>query len=183
MNNKNSLILLVPKTLGTIVLSAAIAFILYLLATTLIYQADILIPEFFSKSFDFTASDVLNDVARNQIIPGWGTLSSIINNPSFGVRVSMIICTIVVVVVMLVVFGIAYLLNKVAENNLFFVILYSCIALFFFAATIRLSFFTDFFSELGVKQNVWFYIVSIVVLALQLLVYYSIGIFIKENDE
>ena len=179
MNKAFSLIL---RSFATIALSSAIAFIILLLATNLIFQADVLIPEFFSKSFSFTASEVMRDVARDQIIPGWGTLSSIIDNPSFGVRISLLVCFFVTVIVLLIVFGLAFLLNKVVQRSTFLIVLYALFALLAFAVTIRIAYFSNYYVSMGIHRNFWFFVVSIVMIGLQALLFIGIGALIMDEE-
>lgn len=179
---KNIAISLLLRTIATIVLSSAITFVLYFLAVDIIFQVDILIPSIIKDSISFDFSDVMHDVARNQIIPGWGTMSSIINNPSMGARATLIICIIVDFIILFIVTGLTYLLKKVILENKILTIIYVCIALFFLVMTIRLTYFTNFYIYLGLQRNVWFYIVSIVIIAIQTFLFWGIGCFVMDKD-
>ena len=116
------------RFLGTIVLSSAICISLSWISVGVLYLVMTLVPRFISNMFNFTSADVASDVMKDQLIPGWGTLSSIVNDPNFSTRVSMILYTIIVVIALCIVGFLVYLLMKVVKGNKFFTILFAVIA-------------------------------------------------------
>ena len=88
---------------GTIGLSSAICISLSWISVGVLYLVMTLVPRFVSNMFNFTSADVASDVMKDQLIPGWGTLSSIVNEPNFSTRISMILYTILVVIALCIV--------------------------------------------------------------------------------
>lgn len=160
----------------TIVLSIIIAVIIDILSTATIYYLDILIPEIISRSLSFNISDVGSDIIKDNIIPGWGTISSIINNNSFGPRIHLLLLIIIDIVFCLLSFFFAHLLDKVVRKNIFLMLIYILVVLFIIIKNVILVFFTTYYIDLGLQQDVWFYLVSVIILGIQVLLYFLIGV-------
>ena len=147
------------RFVASIGLSSAICISLSWISIGVLYLVMTLIPRFISNMFNFSAAEVGSDVLKNQLIPGWGYLSSIVNDPNFSTRLSIIISVIVVVIALCIVAFFVYLLMKVVEGNKFFTIIFSVIAVMLFLFTITTMYIGEDFY--GIEKGWGYYITSI----------------------
>ena len=169
------------RFLGTIGLSSAICVSLSWISLGVLYWVMTLIPRFVSNMFNFTSADVASDVMKNQLIPGWGTLSSIVNDPNFSVRVSMLLYTIIVAIALGIVFYFAYLLMKVVKGNKFFTIIFSVIAVLFVLYTFVLMFGGE--DYYGIEMGWGFYLASIIIFGLFVIIKIGIATSLWKGEE
>ena len=166
---------------GTIGLSSAICISLSWISVGVLYLVMTLVPRFISNMFNFTSADVASDVMKDQLIPGWGTLSSIVNDPNFSTRVSMILYTIIVVIALCIVgFGV-YLLMKVVKGNKFFTILFAVVAVMLILYTFVIMFGGDDFY--GIEKGWGFYLTSIIVFGLLSIIKIGIATSLWKGEE
>lgn len=169
------------RFLGTIVLSSAICISLSWISVGVLYLVMTLVPRFISNMFNFTSADVASDVAKDILIPGWGTLSSIVNDPNFSTRVSMILYTIIVVIALGIVFYLANLLIKVVKGNKFFTIIFSVVAVMLVLYTFVLMYGGgDFY---GIEKGWGFYLTSIIIFGILVIIKVGIAISLWKGEE
>ena len=169
------------RFLGTIGLSSAICISLSWISVGVLYLVMTLVPRFISNMFNFTSADVASDVMKDQLIPGWGTLSSIVNDPNFSTRVSMILYTIIVVIALCIVGFLVYLLMKVVKGNKFFTILFAVVAVMLILYTFVIMFGVDDFY--GIEKGWGFYLTSIIVFGLLSIIKLGIATSLWKGEE
>lgn len=152
------------RFVASIGLSSAVCISLSWISIGVLYLVMTLIPRFIGNMFNFSAAEVGSDVLKNQLIPGWGYLSSIVNEPNFSTRLSIFISVIVVVIALCIVGFFVYLLTKVVEGNKFFTIILSVIAVMLFLFTIVTMYAGEDFY--GIEKGWGYYITSIILLGL-----------------
>ena len=169
------------RFVASIGLSSAICISLSWISIGVLYLVMTLIPRFISNMFNFSAAEVGSDVLKNQLIPGWGYLSSIVNDPNFSTRLSIIISVIVVVIALCIVAFFVYLLMKVVEGNKFFTIIFSVIAVMLFLFTITTMYIGEDFY--GIEKGWGYYITSIILLGLLAFIKIGIAISLWKGEE
>ena len=169
------------RFLGTIGLSSLICISLSWTSIGVLYLIMTLVPRFISNMFNFTSADVASDVMKDQLIPGWGTLSSIVNDPNFSTRVSMILYTIIVVIALCIVGFLVYLLMKVVKGNKFFTILFAVIAVMLILYTFVMMYGGDHFY--GIEKGWGFYLTSIIVFGLLSIIKIGIATSLWKGEE
>lgn len=160
------------RFLGTLGLSSVICISLSWISVGVLYLILTLIPRFFSNMFNFTADEVASDVLKDQLIPGWGTLSSIVNDPNFSTRLSILLYSLVVIAALCVVGYFAYLLTKIVKGNKFFALLFSVIAVMLILFTFSVMYSGEDFY--GIEKGLGYYLTSAILFGL--LVTIKIGI-------
>lgn len=160
------------RLVGSIGLSFVICFGLSRLATFVQYEVMTLIPTFLANMFNFTLADVMRDSSKDMLIPGWGYWSSIVNDPNFSTRISIIISTIIVFVVLGILCFLCYLLGKVVKGNKIFTLIFAVTAAIFILYTSMIMYSGDDFG--GIERGLGFYLASIIILGLQIII--KIGI-------
>lgn len=177
------LLLYILRVIGTILLSFAITLALGVLAVDVICHAYSMIPALFFSSFVVDMQGVMQDTTRNILIPGWGFISSIVNNPSFGVRVAMFLYTIIVAIVLAIIAFATKFLLKIVNGDRFMFIMYCILAIFQFCMAINIIYFRDAILEFGIERGIWFGIVSVIVVVLLGAFYWEIGNMMQSNDD
>ena len=167
--------------LASIGLSSAICISLSWISIGVLYLVMTLIPRFISNMFNFSAAEVGSDVLKNQLIPGWGYLSSIVNDPNFSTRLSIIISVIVVVIALCIVAFFVYLLMKVVEGNKFFTIIFFFFSVMLFLYTITTMYIGEDFY--GIEKGWGYYITSIILLGLLALIKIGIATSLWKGEE
>ena len=173
----------VLRLIASIIISVIVSFAISYLAMVVISLIMVLIPEFISNIFCFSEDEVVKCVVRDNIIPGWGRLSAIIDDPNVNIRLKMFIDTIIIIIALAITGGIAYLLQKIVNKSKVMVVIYGITAICFFIRIITVIYLSDFYTEMGIDKGIWFYIVSIAILAILLFIYVLIGWMLLVGDE
>ena len=171
------------RLLASIIISVIVSFAISYITMVVISLITVLIPEFISNVFCFSEDEVAKCVVRDNIIPGWGRLSAIIDDPNFNVRLTMFIDTIITIIALAITGGIAYLLQKIVNKSKVMMVIYGIIAIYFFIRMIMEIYLSGYYVEMGIDKSIWFYIVSIAMLAISFFVYVLIGWMLLVGDE
>lgn len=189
------------RLLASIIISVIVSFAISYITMVVISLITVLIPEFISNVFCFSENEVAKCVVRDNIIPGWGRLSAIIDDPNFNVRLTMFIDTIITIIALAITGGIAYLLQKIVilalaitggivyllqkivNKSKVMMVIYGIIAIYFFIRMIMEIYLSGYYVEMGIDKSIWFYIVSIAMLAISFFVYVLIGWMLLVGDE
>ena len=131
-----------------------------------------------SNLFNFTADEVVVDVIKNRLIPGWGTFSSIVNDSNFSIRLSILLYSFVVIAALCVVGYLVYLLTKVVKGNRFFTIIFSVIAVMFILFTFSVMYSGE--DYYGIEKGLGFYLTSAILLVLLVIIKIGIAISLWE---
>ena len=174
---------LLASIIISVIVSFAISYITIYITMVVISLITVLIPEFISNVFCFSEAEVAKCVVRDNIIPGWGRLSAIIDDPNFNVRLTMFIDTIITIIALAITGGIAYLLQKIVNKSKVMMVIYGIIAIYFFIRMIMEIYLSGYYVEMGIDKSIWFYIVSIAMLAISFFVYVLIGWMLLVGDE
>ena len=169
------------KVVGSVFLCAIVAIVLYFLSASVIFFVCKAISSLRSP-FDFSMHDVFEDSLWNQIIPGAGSLMSIFQDPNMSSRTFLFIGCIVVMIALAIGGGLLYLVKKITpESNTVGIIAIILLILEFILA-FYMTFFTSAFEASGISKGFWFYIVSIITLAIHAVIIYFIGSILMEED-
>ena len=189
------------RLLASIIISVIVSFAISYITMVVISLITVLIPEFISNVFCFSEDEVAKCVVRDNIIPGWGRLSAIIDDPNVNVRLTMFIDTIITIIALAITGGIAYLLQKIVilalaitggivyllqkivNKSKVMMVIYGIIAIYFFIRMIMEIYLSGYYVEMGIDKSIWFYIVSIAMLAISFFVYVLIGCMLLVGDE
>ena len=189
------------RLLASIIISVIVSFAISYITMVVISLITVLIPEFISNVFCFSEDEVAKCVVRDNIIPGWGRLSAIIDDPNVNVRLTMFIDTIITIIALAITGGIAYLLQKIVilalaitggivyllqkivNKSKVMMVIYGIIAIYFFIRMIMEIYLSGYYVEMGIDKSIWFYIVSIAMLAISFFVYVLIGWMLLVGDE
>lgn len=169
------------RSVGSIGLSFMICFGLSQLATFVQYKVMTLIPTFLANMFNFTLADVMRDSSKDMLIPGWGFLSSIVNDPNFSTRISIIISTITVLVVLGILCFLYYLLIKIVKGDKIFTFIFAITAVILVLYTSMIMYGGDDFW--GIERGLGFYLASIVILGLQIIIKMGIATSLWKGEE
>ena len=173
----------VLRLIASIIISVIVSFAISYLAMVVISLIMVLIPEFISNVFCFSEDEVAKCVVRDNIIPGWGRLSAIMDDPNLNVRLTMFIDTFIIIIALAITGGIAYLLQKIVNKSKVMMVIYGITAIYFFIRIITVIYLSDYYTEMGIGKGIWFYIVSIAILAILLFIYVLIGWMLLVSDE
>lgn len=155
------------------------------IATSLLAIVMIIVPVILSNMFSFGIHDVVNDVSKNSLIPGWGTLSSIVNNPDFSARTTGFISIIIVFIALAILSAIIYFVKGyIIKNSKSISIISELIILFFSAYAVFIMFTSDMYTSIwGIDSGFWFYFVAVILSFLLLIINIGITVFLLTDFE
>ena len=145
------------RLLASIIISVIVSFAISYITMVVISLITVLIPEFISNVFCFSEND--------------------------NVWLTMFIDTIITIIALAITGGIAYLLQKIVNKSKVMMVIYGIIAIYFFIRMIMEIYLSGYYVEMGIDKSIWFYIVSIAMLAISFFVYVLIGCMLLVGDE
>lgn len=148
---------LLASIIISVIVSFAISYITIYITMVVISLITVLIPEFISNVFCFSEND--------------------------NVWLTMFIDTIITIIALAITGGIAYLLQKIVNKSKVMMVIYGIIAIYFFIRMIMEIYLSGYYVEMGIDKSIWFYIVSIAMLAISFFVYVLIGWMLLVGDE
>ena len=140
------------------------------------------VPVIINNMFNFGINQTMGHVSKEMLIPSFGLLSSIVNNPDFSARTTLALSSIGVIIVLFVVSGIANLLIKVVKKNKVFTVISSIFFLMSIAFTIYVLFISNRFEAIGIHQGFWFYGLAVVMCTVLLIIESAIIISMYEIE-
>lgn len=155
IESKWSLLYRIPSAL---VLSYLIGYALSFIASMFIGISYAAIGNIISNMFNFSANDVANGILFNRLIPGLGTLGSIVNSPDFGGRLALVILIIGTFIAVALLYGLNTLVIKLANENKIIAVLCTLIYSYWFLVAIYANFF------LPEALNFWYCVDAVIVL-------------------
>ena len=145
------------RLLASIIISVIVSFAISYITMVVISLITVLIPEFISNVFFFFFND--------------------------NVWLTMFIDTIITIIALAITGGIVYLLQKIVNKSKVMMVIYGIIAIYFFIRMIMEIYLSGYYVEMGIDKSIWFYIVSIAMLAISFFVYVLIGWMLLVGDE
>lgn len=155
MDNKWKLLYRIP---GAVVLSYLIGYALSLLASIFVNVSYVSIADIISNVFNFSGGDVVRGVAMNLILPGLGSLSTILSNPDFAARLSLVLLVIGTFIAVAILLWLHSLVLKLANENKLIATLCTLAYAYWFAVAIYANFF------LPSSITFWYCVDAVVVL-------------------
>lgn len=173
------------RLITSFILCNVVSMALCWLATSLLALIMTILPVIISNVFSFSASDFANDVLKDQILPGWGFYSSIVNRPDFSARLTGFIATLILFAASAILAAVVVFIKKfiVKDSKSISIILgvtilcYSVYAIFFMFTSDKYN------AVFGIDQSFWFYLVASIISILLLIICFIVTVYFYNSDE
>ncbi|MBP7359575.1 MAG: hypothetical protein KA955_09605 [Prevotella sp.] len=166
---------LLASIIISVIVSFAISYITIYITMVVISLITVLIPEFISNVFCFSEND---NVWLTMFIDTIITIIALAITGGIAYLLQKI-----VILALAITGGIVYLLQKIVNKSKVMMVIYGIIAIYFFIRMIMEIYLSGYYVEMGIDKSIWFYIVSIAMLAISFFVYVLIGWMLLVGDE
>ena len=155
------------------------------LATSLLALVMTIVPTIISSTFTLGMSDVANDVTKNQLIPGWGFYSSIVNRPDFSARLTGFVATILLFIALAILVAVVKFVKcHMVKNSRTIAVILELTILYYSVNTIIFMFTSDNYNSLfGIEHGFGFYFVAVVLSILLLIINVGVWGYFWSDEE